>query len=67
MKRSINNEINRRRIENIKLKLMNSHIPICRIAKSMGYNHTGHFSRYFKKITSMSPLEFRRFYGNPPE
>ena len=67
LKRSINDEISRLRVENIKLKLMNSHIPICRIAKSLGYKHSGHFSRYFKKITSMSPLEYRRYYGNVSE
>ena len=64
LKMSINDEINRLRIENIKLKLMNSHITIGKIAESLEYTDSEHFSRFFKELTSHSPTEYRRLYGN---
>ncbi len=63
LKRSIKDEINKTRIEYIKRNLMNSNIPICKIAGSLEFSHTGHFSRFFKKTTSLSPKEFRIKYG----
>jgi LacI family transcriptional regulator len=63
LKRTIHDEINRMKIEYVKRNLLNLHVPICSIAKSLDYSHTGHFSRFFKKMTSFSPEEYRRRYG----
>jgi LacI family transcriptional regulator len=60
LKRSVTDEINRLRTEYLKMKLMNSRIPIHKIVESLGYIDYGHFSRFFKKLTSMSPTEYRR-------
>jgi LacI family transcriptional regulator len=64
LKRSINDEINRLRIEHIKIKLMNSRLPICKIAESLEYTDAEHIYRFFKKITSLSPNQYRQKYGN---
>jgi LacI family transcriptional regulator len=63
IKRSIHDEINRMKVEYIKRNLLNLHVPICKIAQSLEYSHTGHFSRFFKKLTSLSPEEYRNRYG----
>jgi LacI family transcriptional regulator len=60
--RSINDEINRYRIEYIKRNLINSNIPINKIASSLQFTDSGHFSRFFKKITTITPTEYRSNY-----
>ncbi|MFC1781573.1 helix-turn-helix domain-containing protein [Planctomycetota bacterium] len=64
LKRSINDEINKQRIRHIKRRLVNSNVHISEIAKSLEYTDTEHFSRFFKKLTSMSPKGYRHKYGN---
>jgi LacI family transcriptional regulator len=64
LNRSINDEINRLRIEYVKLKLTNSHLPIYKIVDSLQFTNAEHFSRFFKKFTSVSPKDYRRSLGN---
>jgi LacI family transcriptional regulator len=63
LKRSINDEINRLRIQYIKNILSNSDNSIRKIAESLEYTDVEHFSRFFKKITTLSPIEYRRKFG----
>ncbi|MDA3958191.1 AraC family transcriptional regulator [Oceanispirochaeta sp.] len=52
--------INRLRIEGACRLLKNSEMSILDIAFAVGYNNVSFFNRYFKKLHSMSPGEYRR-------
>lgn len=43
----------------IKQRLKNSDSPICRIADELGFSDASVFSRYFRRYTGMTPLEYR--------
>lgn len=42
------------------------HVPIAKIAYMAGFKSAAHFSRMFKRMTSVSPGEFREFSSSPP-
>lgn len=48
------------RIENAKILLADTALPIAEIGEKCGYNSPVHFSRQFKQITGYSPAEYRR-------
>jgi AraC family transcriptional regulator len=48
------------RIERAKEKLQRSSLPLSEIAYELGFTDQSHFSRYFKKITGMSPLKWKQ-------
>ncbi len=48
------------RIEMAKMYLVDKNMSVAEIASRCGYNSTVHFSRQFRKITGMSPVEFRK-------
>ena len=52
------------RISEAKRLLLNSDIPISEISTQIGFHSHAHFATYFKKETSMSPLEFRNNFKN---
>ena len=60
LKRNIKDEIRRLRIDFVKRKLLNSHLSIAQIANGLEFIDSVHFSRYFKKATGQTPLQFRR-------
>jgi two-component system response regulator YesN len=45
--------------------LRTTHLTIKEIAYAIGYDNTSHFSRLFRRITRMSPSEFRNVKGRP--
>lgn len=47
------------KISEAKRLLRESDIPICEIAKTIGFENPEYFSRYFKKTTGYAPREFR--------
>jgi AraC-like DNA-binding protein len=51
--------LNSIRIHKSCLLLKRSSLSILEIAFSVGYNNLSHFNRYFRRITGMSPREFR--------
>ncbi|MHC5092989.1 MAG: helix-turn-helix transcriptional regulator, partial [Planctomycetota bacterium] len=59
-KKTVQEEINRLRIELIKKMLMTSREPVYHIANQLQFTDPEHFSRYFKNLTGMSPSVFRR-------
>lgn len=59
-KKTVQDEINRLRIEFIKKKLTNSRDPIYKIATSLEFTDPEHFSRYFKNLTGINPSTFRQ-------
>lgn len=51
--------LNNARIENAKRMLLESNIKIYEIAEDVGYADTAYFSKIFKKITQVTPNEYR--------
>jgi AraC-like DNA-binding protein len=51
--------INRARIQKSCQLLKRSDAGIVEIALAAGYNNLSHFNRYFRRITGMSPREYR--------
>ena len=60
MDRSINGEINRVRISKIKQLLMETELKLSAVAKLTGFNHTEYMSSLFKKLTGITPGQFRQ-------
>lgn len=56
---SIISDIQRHRIEHAKYLLSATDLTIIGISQSCGYDNDVHFMRTFKKITGMTPTEFR--------
>lgn len=52
--------INTRRIERAKKSLIETEMQITDIALELGYSSSQHFATAFKRITGLSPREFRR-------
>ena len=61
--RSIFNEITRCRIDKISEALVESNKSISELALNFGYHDEGHISRYFKRTQGVTPLEYRKRYG----
>lgn len=61
--RSIFNEITRCRIDKISQALVQSNKSISEVALDFGYPSEAHISRYFKRIQGVTPLEYRKQYG----
>ena len=61
--RSIFNEITRCRINKISQALLESNKSISELALDLGYPDESHISRYFKRTQGITPLEYRRRYG----
>ena len=45
--------------------LIQNHLPLKQICYESGFNNTAGFHKYFKKITSKTPLEYQRNYKQP--
>jgi len=63
--RPIYEEIMRVRAERIARLLVDTNLPISKIANDLGFPGVEHISRYFKKIKGMSPRQYRKIYGQP--
>ena len=48
------------RIDTAKNRLCNSDESIHQLAADLGYRNVTHFCRQFKKITGLTPMEFRK-------
>lgn len=62
--RSVYEEIMRVRSERIARLLLETNLPISRIAFNLGFQNPDHVSRYFKKTYGVSPREYRRRFGH---
>ncbi|WP_184546248.1 helix-turn-helix domain-containing protein [Mucilaginibacter sp. FT3.2] len=51
--------ISKRLIQEAKILLKQTHWSVSEIAYTLGYDDLAHFSKYFKKQTSLTPVEFR--------
>ena len=61
--RSIFNEITRCRIDKISEALVESNKSISGVGLDFGYPSEAHISRYFKRTQGLTPLEYRKRYG----
>lgn len=59
-KKTVQDEINRLRVEYIKKMLITSREPVYKIANTLEFTDPEHFSRYFKNLTGMPPSVFRQ-------
>ncbi|MCD0489887.1 helix-turn-helix transcriptional regulator [Pedobacter sp. MC2016-14] len=55
--------IHERLIEKAKEKLSTTHLSVSEIAYELGFEHSQSFSRFFKKKTMLSALEFRQSFN----
>ena len=61
---SILQAIRRQRADHIAQLLLETSLPVTRIAESLGFPDVQHFARYFRAAKKMSPLAFRKNYGS---
>jgi len=61
--RSILGEITRVRVEQMAIMLAETHLPVEKIARSLGYNDAAHLARYFRHEKGLSPLAYRKKYS----
>ena len=59
--------LSRVRIEQAKLLLHNTHLPISEIAYEIGFQSLTHFNRTFRKLVGTSPTEYRSRVSRPIE
>jgi LacI family transcriptional regulator len=60
---SIHDYIRRVRTDQIVKLLIETELPVGRIAESLGFSDVQHFARYFRTVKQVSPLAYRRTYG----
>lgn len=51
------------RINKAKELLQDSHVKLYEVAESIGYKNIGYFTNLFKRITGLTPKEYRDFMG----
>jgi two-component system response regulator YesN len=56
--------INRIRVENSKMLLLNNEIPLIEVSYLCGFDDQSYYSKVFKKITGVTPGRFREKRGN---
>ena len=61
--RSVYAEIMRVRGERIARLMVDTNIPIAKIAEDLGFRGVEHISRFFRKTKGMSPRQYRNRYG----
>jgi LacI family transcriptional regulator len=62
--RPVSDEINRLRLEYIKRRLEDPTSRLGALAEECGFHSSGHFARFFRKMTGMRPKDYRRSIAN---
>ncbi|MHC4477921.1 MAG: XylR family transcriptional regulator [Planctomycetota bacterium] len=60
---SVKGYIDRTRLERITQMLMDTNMPVSKVASELGFRGTEKITRFFKNAKGMSPLAYRRKYG----
>ena len=63
LNRSVYQEIRRVRVEQVTKMLLETTMPVYKIALTLGYSSSEHIARPFRKEKGMSPQEYRRRYS----
>jgi len=61
--RTIGDEINRRRVEEITRLLATTSRSVAQIAEDIGYFSDRHIARYFRRQTGLTPRAYRQRHG----
>lgn len=61
---SILDQIRKARTEQICKLLVETTLPVGRIAESLGFEDVQHFARYFRSAHNISPIAYRKTFGN---
>lgn len=61
--RSIGEELRRHRIEAVRAALVRGNVSLCDAAAAAGFADQSHMSRVFRRLTGMSPREYRVRFG----
>jgi LacI family transcriptional regulator len=61
--RSPNEEIRRTRVEQIVRMLVETNLPVSKIAFALGYSSVAHIARYFRQEKGMNLQSYRKLYG----
>jgi len=61
---TISNRLLQLKIDRAKQLLLESSLPISEISLQVGYTNFSHFSQIFRKITGVTPSNYRRTQGN---
>ncbi|WP_086275987.1 response regulator transcription factor [Candidatus Enterococcus testudinis] len=64
---SFNQYVNRMRIKHAQKLLLQTTQTVSEVGDSIGYNNTNYFSKMFKKLTGLTPKEFRDRYSQQYE
>lgn len=67
MKVSISAYLLERRMERARYLLRETKTPINKIAEELGYENSSYFAKLFRTRYGMTPLEYRRRPGTPPQ
>ena len=51
------------RIEQAKILLRESNLPVTEICRRVGYNDLKNFTQTFEKVTEVKPSTYRKLYG----
>jgi len=62
-RRTVGDYIREVRIDYARERMLGSNEPLAEIALAAGFADQTHFTRTFKRITGMTPTEFRRLFG----
>jgi LacI family transcriptional regulator, galactose operon repressor len=62
---TVHTEIKNTRNEQIANMLIETDLPIEKIALTLGYADANHLARYFKSVKGIAPSEYRKKYHNP--
>ena len=60
---SISNYILQKRVDEAKKFLCGSSLPINTVSLHIGYSNFSYFTKMFKENTGLTPLEYRRKFG----
>lgn len=60
---SISTYISNRKIDKAKMLLSKTNMPITEIANSLNFSSIAHFSKAFKKATTVSPMTYRKMFS----
>jgi AraC-like DNA-binding protein len=47
-----------------KINLLNKELSVSQVVHELGFEYPQHFSRFFKRKTGLTPLEYRKSYKN---
>jgi LacI family transcriptional regulator len=60
---SVLDEIRRVHTDKMAQLLVETHLPVSKIADTLGFGDVQHFARYFRSVKKMSPLAYRKSYA----